>query len=330
MRVDELSKRFGPITAVDGVSLELGEGETLALLGPSGCGKSTLLRLIAGLERPDSGRVTVAGRDITSLPPQKRDMGMVFQDYALFPHLNVAGNVGFALVEKGLPAPLVREQVGRLLELVGLAGMEGRKVFELSGGQQQRVALARALANEPSLLLLDEPLSNLDPELRSNLQLELRGLLETLSVEAVYVTHDQDEAFTVAPRVAVMRRGRIVQEGAVRELLAAPRDTWTARFLGYRNVFGPGALSANRTRSGGTLVRDDLLRLSPAEAGDMTARVTRLERTARLLRLVLAVPIWGVEIHWEGYERELPEDVGLGDELGIAVPEAALVTLEEA
>jgi ABC-type Fe3+/spermidine/putrescine transport system ATPase subunit len=324
LRLVDLSKRFGAIRAVDGVSLELTERETLALLGPSGCGKSTLLRLVAGLERPDRGRVLHDERDITPLPPQKREMGVVFQDYALFPHLNVAGNIGFALVERGRPAPQVRARVAELLELVGLSGFERRQVFELSGGQQQRVALARALAAEPSLLLLDEPLSNLDAELRQALQVELRALLVELGVKALYVTHDQSEAFAVAGRVALMRDGRLVQVGDGEEVLARPADSWVARFLGYRNLFPADRLGRAGERKV-VLVRDELVSLG----GGLAARIERLERVGHRLRLRLAVPSWGVSLEWEGYQRELPGQPSVGDEVGVDIPDTACVELPE-
>jgi ABC-type Fe3+/spermidine/putrescine transport system ATPase subunit len=325
LRLDDLGKSFGRIAAVSGVSLELPPGETLALLGPSGCGKSTLLRLVAGLERPDSGRVLHVGRDVTSEPPQRRAMGMVFQDYALFPHLDVGRNVGFALVERGRPASEVRSRVAELLELVGLAGFERRRVFELSGGQQQRVALARALAPEPALLLLDEPLSNLDAELRKSLQVELRDLLDTIEAQALYVTHDQAEAFAVAPSVALMRAGRLVQVGGGDEVLARPADTWAARFLGYRNLFPAERLGRNDGAGKVVLVRDELVRLR----GDLPARIERLERSGHRLRLRLAVPSWGVSLEWEGYPRELPAGLSGGDEIGLDVPEAACLELPE-
>ncbi|HEX7005114.1 MAG TPA: ABC transporter ATP-binding protein [Trueperaceae bacterium] len=323
LRLSELTKKFGDVIAVDGVSLELTEGERLALLGPSGCGKSTLLRLVAGLEKPDSGSVSMGGSDVTRLPPQRRDTGMVFQDFALFPHLDVAGNVGFGLVEAGWPRDRVNRRVGELLDLVSLPGLGARKVYELSGGQQQRVALARALAGEPSLLLLDEPLSNLDPDLRGGLQRELRSLLDELGITAVYVTHDQEEAFMVAPRVAVMRAGRVAQQAPSAELLRSPRDVWTARFLGYRNVFLAGEMT-----EAPLLLRDDLVRLVPLGEADLNGQVEAIERATHLLRVVLFVPAWGVRVEWQGFERELPTGIGRGDEVGLEVPAQALVPLE--
>lgn len=325
LRLIDLSKRFGSIRAVDGVSFELAERQTVALLGPSGCGKSTLLRLVAGLERPDHGRIVHGEREIGSLPPQKRAMGVVFQDYALFPHLNVAGNIGFSLVEQRQSASETNRRVAELLDLVGLAGFERRRVFELSGGQQQRVALARALAVEPSLLLLDEPLSNLDAELRQSLQLELRALLADIGVKALYVTHDQAEAFAIAERVALMKDGRIVQLGVGDEVLACPRNAWAARFLGYRNIFRKGEVSVPRRGPGPLLLRDDLVRLG----GRLPARVEAIERAGHRLRLSLAVPSWDAGLIWEGYRRELPAGMSAGDEVGLEVPESAWVELED-
>ncbi|MEX2541248.1 MAG: ABC transporter ATP-binding protein [Trueperaceae bacterium] len=325
LRLVDLSKRFGSIRALEAVSLELPQRQTVALLGPSGCGKSTLLRLVAGLEHPDRGRIVHGEREITGLPPQKRAMGVVFQDYALFPHLDVAGNIGFSLVEQRRPAAEVRGRVAELLEVVGLAGYERRRVFELSGGQQQRVALARALAVEPSLLLLDEPLSNLDAELRQSLQLELRTLLADLGVTALYVTHDQAEAFAIAERVALMKAGRIVQLGPSDEVLARPRDAWSARFLGYRNIFGRGEVSAPGLGPGPLLLRDDLVSLT----GGLPARVEAVERAGHRLRLTLVVPSWGAGLTWEGYRRELPSDPSAGDEVGLDVPASAWVELED-
>ncbi|HEU0297994.1 MAG TPA: ABC transporter ATP-binding protein, partial [Longimicrobium sp.] len=206
LRLENLTRRFGETVAVDDVSLQMAAGEFLTLLGPSGCGKTTTLRMIAGFEQPTSGRVVVGDRDVSGLPPQKRDVGMVFQNYALFPHLDVWENVAFGLKSRGERKDAVAPQVERALELVEMGGYGRRKVQELSGGQQQRVALARALAPEPPLLLLDEPLSNLDAALRERTRDELRALLKRLGMTAVFVTHDQEEAFALSDRVAVLNR----------------------------------------------------------------------------------------------------------------------------
>ncbi len=324
LRAEGVTKRYGNVTAVDGASFELPTGTTLALLGPSGCGKSTLLRLIAGLEAPDAGVLALGGVDLASTPPAKRRFGMVFQDYALFPYLDVAGNVAFGLVEARMPAPLRAARVAELLELVGLAGFERRKVDELSGGQRQRVALARALAPAPRLLLLDEPLSNLDAKLREALKLELRSLLADLPAGAVYVTHDQGEAFTVADLVALMREGRIVQVGVGEELIARPADAWAARFLGHDNVFEGAEARRLPLGTDAALLRADLTRLvDPGTDTTVDACVTGAVREGLEWRLALSVPAWGVVIAWRGFDRELPEPPALGTRYGVQVPPQA-------
>ncbi|HEU0013103.1 MAG TPA: ABC transporter ATP-binding protein, partial [Longimicrobium sp.] len=252
LRLENLTRRFGDTLAVDGLSLEVAAGEFLTLLGPSGCGKTTTLRMIAGFEQPTSGRVVVDGRDVTALPPQKRDVGMVFQNYALFPHLDVAENVAFGLRSRGESRAAAAPGVERALEMVELTGFGARRVQQLSGGQQQRVALARALAPEPPLLLLDEPLSNLDAALRERTRDELRALLKQLGMTAVFVTHDQEEAFALSDRVAVLDRGRLQQVGSPEELYAAPANAFVASFLGRANFLpatvegADGALAACR------------------------------------------------------------------------------------
>ena len=242
--LQSISKRFDGRVAVDQVSIDVEGGEFFGLLGPSGCGKTTTLRIIAGLESPDEGIVAFEGRDITALPPERRGFGMVFQNYALFPHLNVFENVAFGLRARG-GDPTVREgssgrsisgRVSEALELVQLSGFEKRRVDQLSGGQQQRVAIARAIAIEPSLLLFDEPLSNLDVALREETRSELRALVQRLNLTAVYVTHDQEEAFALCDRIAVMDTGRVLQVGAPRELYERPTNVMIAKFLGRNNL----------------------------------------------------------------------------------------------
>lgn len=338
-----LRKRYGEVKAVDGVSLTLAPSETVALLGPSGCGKSTLLRLVAGLERPDAGSVALGGEDITDLAAYKRDFGVVFQDYALFPHLDVAANVGFALVERSASPGRVASTVERLLGLVGLGGLGRRRVDQLSGGQQQRVALARALAHEPRLLLLDEPLSNLDEALREELKDLIAKLLEELGTQALYVTHDQREAFSLADRVAVMRAGKLVQVGTRAELLESPRGAWLARFLGYDNVWqGPAAAALAQAAGapagpGGLALRADLAAVASASAaGAVAARVAAVRAAGLQLSLDLEVPAWGGPVvRWEGHQREFDvalagREPAVGDEVGLLVPAAAWVSLVEA
>ena len=236
LSLKNISKRFGQTTAVDSVSLEVERGEFFGLLGPSGCGKTTTLRMIAGLETPDSGAIRFADKEITQLAPEKRGFGMVFQNYALFPHLNVFENVAFGLRARHKPKPEMISAVKSALELVQLPGYEKRRVDELSGGQQQRVAIARAIAIEPALLLFDEPLSNLDVALREETRSELRELVNRLGLTAVYVTHDQEEAFALCDRISVMMGGRILQTGKPRELYEHPVQVSVARFLGRNNL----------------------------------------------------------------------------------------------
>jgi iron(III) transport system ATP-binding protein len=221
--------------AVDDVTLKVARGELLTLLGPSGCGKTTTLRMIAGFERPTAGSIVLDGRDVTALPPQRRGVGMVFQNYALFPHLNVAENVAFGLRTRGVKKAQIAERVAAVLARVDLKAYGTRRVQELSGGQQQRVALARALAPEPPLLLLDEPLSNLDAALREKTRTELRTLLKRLGMTAVFVTHDQEEAFALADRIALLDQGQLQQTGSAEELYMQPANAFVASFLGRAN-----------------------------------------------------------------------------------------------
>ncbi len=228
----DLHKRFDGVAALDGVDLEVGDGEVVAVLGPSGSGKSTLLRVIAGLERPDRGRVRWNGEDVTDVPPHLRRFGLMFQSYALFPHLTVAGNVAFGLRMLGLPPAEVEKRTREALRWVDLEEFADRPVEGLSGGEQQRVALARTLAPEPRLVMLDEPLGALDRNLRERLVVDTRRLLRERGATALYVTHDHGEAESVADRVAIMHAGRIVQTGTLTAIRRAPADAWVAEFVG--------------------------------------------------------------------------------------------------
>ncbi len=273
--LDEVTKRYGDVLAADRASLCVERGAVVALLGPSGCGKTTLLRLIAGFEQPDTGTVEIGGAPAagsgTWLPPERRPVGMVFQDYALFPHLTVADNVGF-----GLPRRERSTRVPMLLALVGLCGLGERYPHELSGGQQQRVALARALAPAPDVVLLDEPWSNVDPHLREELRSEVTGILRPLGVTVLLVTHDREEAFSVADRIALVHEGTIVQEGTPEDLYFNPASRWVAEFVGAGNVLrgrvdngvvqtALGSFPANGASGAGevdVLVRPELLELA--------------------------------------------------------------------
>jgi ABC-type Fe3+/spermidine/putrescine transport system ATPase subunit len=258
LRLVEISKRFGSTQAVDRTSLTAEDGEIVVLLGPSGSGKSTVLRIVAGLEADYEGEVTLDDVDFRGLPANERDFGLMFQDLALFPHMDVSGNVGFGLRMLGVPRREQRERVARLLELVGLEGKERRSIYELSGGERQRVALARSLAPEPTLLMLDEPLGALDRTLRETLAAELRDVLKSVGVSALYVTHDQEEALSIGDRVAVMKAGHIEQVAPPTELLRAPVSEFVARFLGYQNLLPlEGALAlrlAGEAGPGGLLL----------------------------------------------------------------------------
>jgi putative spermidine/putrescine transport system ATP-binding protein len=243
--VRSVSKRYGSTTVLDHIDLTVRRGELVTLLGPSGCGKTTLLRTIAGLAQPDSGKVELAGRDITSVPPHRRNVGVVFQSYALFPHLTVAGNVAFGLKVRGASKREIDAAVERALSLVKLGHLGGRRIPALSGGQQQRVALARAIAVEPDVLLFDEALSALDRKLREEMQIELRRLLQELKATAIFVTHDQDEALTMSDRVAVMNRGRIEQLAEPRELYMRPTSLFALDFVGLSTRISGTVRAAN-------------------------------------------------------------------------------------
>lgn len=236
VELQNVSKRFGDMAAVESVTLGVQRGEFLTLLGPSGCGKTTLLRMIAGFETPDTGRVTLGGRDVTDVPPFHRDVTTVFQQYALFPHMNVFNNVAFGLERKRVARGEITKRVKDALEMVRLSGLDERQPTELSGGQQQRVALARALVLEPRVLLLDEPLAALDLKLRKQMQLELKGLQRRLGISFVYVTHDQEEALTMSDRVVVMNAGRIEQIGRAEEIYERPLTEFVAGFIGVSNI----------------------------------------------------------------------------------------------
>jgi putative spermidine/putrescine transport system ATP-binding protein len=316
-----LQKRYGGSVAVDDVTLSVEKGESVALLGPSGCGKTTTLRMLAGLIEPGRGQIAIDGREITRLPAHKRNMGYVFQSYALFPHLTVARNVAFGLEERGVGKAEIIRQVEEGLALVRLAGLGSRKPRELSGGQQQRVALARALVIHPSVLLLDESLSNLDAKLRDTMRHEIRSIQRSLGITTLFVTHDQVEALTMCDRIAVMNRGRIAQIGTAEDIYERPATRFVAEFVGRAN-----ALPAARDSDGKVLlwgaaqpvtappqgefdlfVRPQRMRLVPVSepAGDATVRVT-----GRVLRSVFVGD--HVEVLVEGAGGQLTVEMPSG------------------
>ena len=313
LAVQGLTKRFGRLAAVDGLSFELSEGEFVCLVGPSGCGKTTALRMIAGLEKPSAGRILSHGHDLTALAPAERGMGMVFQSYALFPNMTAAQNVAFAL-NRGA----ARSRVSELLELVDLGALARRRPNELSGGQQQRVAIARALAREPRFLLLDEPLSALDPQIRGRLRNELKLLQRRLGVTTLMVTHDQAEALAIADRIAVMRAGQLLQIGTPKEIYSAPVDPFTSEFVGAMNLLPAAIESPDAVRildklrlsvrhnfpAGARVVaavRPEFVELSSASPDAFNATIIAREFQGAFIRLSLSV---------EGFARPLLADIG--------------------
>jgi len=236
IRLKDMVKRFGALEAVSHVSLDIQDGELFTLLGPSGCGKTTILRLIGGFHKPDRGEIYFGDREVSAIPPYERHIGMVFQNYALWPHMTIADNVAYGLKIKKVPAPESAERVNRALAQVKLTGLEKRYPGQLSGGQQQRVALARALVLNPDVLLLDEPLSNLDAKIRQQVRAEIRKLQKDLAITAIYVTHDQEEALTLSDRIAVLDHGKIQQIGSPRDLYQRPENSFVADFIGINNL----------------------------------------------------------------------------------------------
>ncbi|QEL22152.1 ABC transporter ATP-binding protein [Bosea sp. F3-2] len=319
LELSGLQKRYGGSVAVDEVSLSVEQGESVALLGPSGCGKTTTLRMLAGLVAPDQGAISLDRNEITRLPPHRRNMGYVFQSYALFPHLSVARNIAFGLEERGVAKPEIAKRVDEALALVRLSGLGQRRPKELSGGQQQRVALARALVIRPSVLLLDESLSNLDAKLRDAMRHEIRSIQRSLGITTLFVTHDQVEALTMCDRIAVMHRGRIAQIGSAEDIYERPATRFVAEFVGRANV-----LPIQRDAQGRATVWGEPLPLEAAADADLFVRPQRMriapasepsgEGMARLTGRVLRSVFVGdhVEVLVEGGGGQLTVEMPSG------------------
>jgi putrescine transport system ATP-binding protein len=308
VRFEAVTKRFGDFTAVDNVSLDLYAREFFALLGPSGCGKTTLLRMLAGFETPDAGRILLDGQDISPVPPHRRPVNMMFQSYALFPHLTVVGNIAFGLKQEGLPKTEIATRVAEMLALVRLEGFGKRKPHQLSGGQRQRVALARALVKRPKVFLLDEPLAALDKKLREDTQFELMDLQDKLGVTFIVVTHDQEEAMTMADRIGVMNHGRLVQVATPSELYEQPNSRWVADFIGDVNLI------EGRLGEGGVIEstsgRMRMAHAGHAKPGDTVWVALRPEK----VRIALEPPAGAPENTVENCAAGIVWDIGyLGD-----------------
>jgi putrescine transport system ATP-binding protein len=300
--VERVSKRFGAVAAVDDLSLAVAAGEFFALLGPSGCGKTTLLRLLAGFEMPDAGRILIDGVDMTGVPPYARPVNMMFQSYALFPHMSVAQNVGFGLRQEKLPRAAIRERVAAMLDLVQMSALADRRPSQLSGGQKQRVALARALVKQPKLLLLDEPLAALDRKLREQTQFELVRIQQRVGVTFIVVTHDQAEAMTMASRIAVMDGGRLRQVGAPGEVYEAPNSRFVADFIGSVNLLS-GTL---RAAESGRLVVETPAAGMLRVAGDGLPQGAAVTIALRPEKIALGrTPLSGAGNRHEGVVREI-------------------------
>ncbi len=262
IRFVQVSRHFGEVRAVDEVSLDILDGEFFTMLGPSGSGKTTCLRMIAGFDRPTSGQIYLLGQEVSSLPPYERDVNTVFQDYALFPHMTVAENIGYGLMIKKIPKPERMKRVEEMLQLVRLPGLGGRKPSQLSGGQRQRVALARALINRPRVLLLDEPLGALDLKLRQQMQIELKNIQQQVGITFVYVTHDQEEALTMSDRLAVFNHGKVEQVGSPAEIYEVPKTAFVAGFVGVSNLVSGKAAEEITGRPGMFSIRPEKIRLA--------------------------------------------------------------------
>jgi ABC-type Fe3+/spermidine/putrescine transport system ATPase subunit len=356
VRGDGVSKRFthrvkGEVYAARDVSIDVAPGEFLTLLGPSGCGKTTTLRMIAGFETPDAGRITFAGQDVTRLPANERGIGFVFQNYALFPHLSIFENVAYGLRVRGESGERLAQAVGEVLALVGLAGYEQQFPAQLSGGEQQRVALARAIVIRPRVLLFDEPLSNLDAKLRVQMRGEIRDLQRRLSITAIYVTHDQEEAMAVSDRIAVMERGTLVQQGSAEDLYHRPASPFVAQFIGRANLVpgrvaeaagGGGVVEALDRRfrvhtlpSGAAqgssvrlLLRPEAVALTRDAADPQACRATIIARTFLGERIDYRVSCAGETLQVARYNAGAGDWMNEGEVVGMRIHEDAITVLQ--
>lgn len=281
----DVSRHFGEVRAVDAIHLDIQDGEFFTLLGPSGSGKTTCLRMVAGFDRPTSGRIILHGQDVSDLPPYERDVNTVFQDYALFPHMTVADNIAYGLMIRKVDKTERKRRVEEMLDLVQLPGLGGRKPSQLSGGQRQRVALARALINRPRVLLLDEPLGALDLKLRQQMQIELKNIQQQVGITFVYVTHDQEEALTMSDRLAVFNHGRIEQVGAPSEIYEAPETTFVAGFVGVSNLVSGDAAEAITGASGTFSIRPEKIQILDPEQAAGEDQHTALGQVAEVVYL---------------------------------------------
>ncbi len=334
--LESLTKRFDDVAAVDGISFEIERGSFFAMLGPSGCGKTTTLRMIGGFEEPTSGTIELGGRDVSALPPYRRDVNTVFQSYALFPHLTVYENVAFGLRRKKVRGQELRRRVVTALELVGLGGLDRRKPRQLSGGQQQRIALARALVNEPRVLLLDEPLGALDLKLRKEMQLELKRIQHEVGITFVHVTHDQEEAMTMADRIVIMNHGRIEQLGTPSELYESPATAFVAGFLGASNLLSgtvagqgqvrldcgvdvrvPDASLAGRSGAVRVGVRPEKIRLGGTESNALSGTVSERAYIGVSTQYIVDTPAGTVTVYVQN-DRPGASGFAPGDRLTLA------------
>ncbi len=339
----QVTKRYGDVVAVSGVSFTIGAGTLVTLLGPSGCGKTTILRMLAGLELPSSGTIRIGDEDVTTRSAAERDVSMVFQSYALFPHMTVLENVRYGLVVSGKPKPEADERARMALATVGLTGLDARLPSELSGGQQQRVAVARALVLEPSVLLFDEPLSNLDARLRRQMREEIRDLQQRLNLTVVYVTHDQSEAMAVSDRIIVMDKAVIAQEGAPRELYEQPRDAFVAGFMGDANRVRGVIVRRDATRADVTLgpvmlslphggatdgecevaIRPEAIELQPDGNAPLSATVKKASYLGQLMEYTLDTPIGSLFVISTAVDRPL----AVGASVGVALANHGVVVI---